>query len=389
MAIPSIDGVTFIGEYHGIYLYEYAGSVWTAQGPATSLGDLSSFGYSVNIGTGNINLCNMYDETTGTQCSSDIPLSDINLTREGVEFYNTCVEEGSCIKVDNMTVSLNADGSTYVPTGSSSTYNKVNMREYGTYNGTKIYLGDNGYLYYIDENGDYQNVETHEFDHDENVMNARITDFNGISDGNLYLGDTVISNSSVTKTADFGNFDGLQYVDGIDTYTTDRGKKYFYAGTDKYGTNYYYTDGSNSLWRIDAGGTVMQECPSYTLDDIAQPPEETEETGDTVDYDILDDCDCDIAVDCNKLSTTATKIQTCATQIGLIIDDIYSLINGMPGDGAWDGEAYNSFKDNCERYKPALEELITILKAFKKLFSDAKQAGIDLGSEIDSNINNM
>ena len=167
----------------------------------------------------------------------------------------------------------------------------------------------------------------------------------------------------------------------------------YYGSKDGYD---YYGDSLQNVYRIPSGGGSWEDCgykKSYLESGgnpvIEEPPEETEETGDTVDYDILDDCDCDIAVDCNKLSTTATKIQTCATQIGLIIDDIYSLINGMPGDGAWDGEAYNSFKDNCERYKPALEELITILKAFKKLFSDAKQAGIDLGSEIDSNINNM
>ena len=218
----------------------------------------------------------------------------------------------------------------------------------------------------------------------------------------VYVYGTSESAEDPTKTASTpGVGDYLTKVEGVDSQKRNvhlpgrSGTEVmtYYGSKDGYD---YYGDSLQNVYRIPSGGGSWEDCgykKSYLESGgnpvIEETPEETEETGDTVDYDILDDCDCDIAVDCNKLSTTATKIQTCATQIGLIIDDIYSLINGMPGDGAWDGEAYNSFKDNCERYKPALEELITILKAFKKLFSDAKQAGIDLGSEIDSNINNM
>lgn len=74
----------------------------------------------------------------------------------------------------------------------------------------------------------------------------------------------------------------------------------------------------------------------------------------------------DFIIDIDQLNDLSKTLNDNCTKIEEIIDEIYTIIKYELSD-AWSGESYNIFKERCMQYKPALEGLVSVMKAYASL----------------------
>lgn len=76
------------------------------------------------------------------------------------------------------------------------------------------------------------------------------------------------------------------------------------------------------------------------------------------------------AVDTDLLDSVSKELETKITELKTTIDNIFKEINNMGTSGSWTGVVYDSFVDKTTKYKVILEELTTVIEAYKKLLDN-------------------
>ncbi len=149
----------------------------------------------------------------------------------------------------------------------------------------------------------------------------------------------------------------------------------------------YYADSIGNVYRRPVSGGSWEDCgcksDSLTYSNNSTNTETTKEIySDFGTY--------TTSADSNKIrNSIASEIDVIAKDIEKLISDIYKKIDGMPNNGAWEGESYNAFKNSVTSYKKNLDEFVTILKAFVVLFNNAADDTDDLGNIIDEIIGDL
>ena len=94
----------------------------------------------------------------------------------------------------------------------------------------------------------------------------------------------------------------------------------------------------------------------------------------------------DFADNTDVLQTVIDALDKSATSVETSISNIYGLLNGSLKDN-WNGSVYDSFIGRCEFYHPALNELVTLLRAFNGLFTKVQTDATALNSNVASTLN--
>lgn len=96
----------------------------------------------------------------------------------------------------------------------------------------------------------------------------------------------------------------------------------------------------------------------------------------------------DFIIDIDELENVLETLNENCTKIEKIIDEIYTIIKDELSD-AWSGESYNTFKERCMQYKPALEGLVSVMKAYAKLIDPTENNDILPICQYYTNITNV
>jgi len=76
----------------------------------------------------------------------------------------------------------------------------------------------------------------------------------------------------------------------------------------------------------------------------------------------------DFVVDSENILVLVNHLNLAADKIDEEVEGIYSLIASL--NESWSGESYNLFKEKCEKFRPALESLSDIMRAYSKVFEN-------------------
>lgn len=73
------------------------------------------------------------------------------------------------------------------------------------------------------------------------------------------------------------------------------------------------------------------------------------------------------AVDSEQIEDIISKFGTWSSELEEMIGNIYTKLSEL--NDSWSGESYDTFKAKCDEYKPALDALVLLLKAYSSLYS--------------------
>lgn len=94
----------------------------------------------------------------------------------------------------------------------------------------------------------------------------------------------------------------------------------------------------------------------------------------------------DFADNTDVLQTVIDALTASSTAVQTSIDNIYGLLNGELKTN-WYGTVYETFIGRCEFYHPALLELVALLDAFGKLFTQVQSEASTLNTDVATQLN--
>jgi hypothetical protein len=96
----------------------------------------------------------------------------------------------------------------------------------------------------------------------------------------------------------------------------------------------------------------------------------------------------DFADNQDSLQVVIDDLVLAQKELNQSIDSIYGLLTGKLNQ-SWSGTVYTAFMNRCNFYRPALEELITLIGAFEKMFNEVKSEAGNLNDEVGSALSNI
>ncbi len=88
----------------------------------------------------------------------------------------------------------------------------------------------------------------------------------------------------------------------------------------------------------------------------------------------------DFAVNEGFLNEAKEKCDSAASEIDSLVQSIYSKIDGLSTD--WSGSSYDEFNSSCQDYRPSMEQLSSLIRAFGVLIEKVQEPRETLESEI-------
>ena len=93
----------------------------------------------------------------------------------------------------------------------------------------------------------------------------------------------------------------------------------------------------------------------------------------------------DFADNLESLETVITQLQTAQEKLEASIDKIYGLL-GEKLHESWSGEVYSAFIEKCNFYHRALDELVSLISTFEKMFTSVQGEADGLNSDVASKL---
>lgn len=93
----------------------------------------------------------------------------------------------------------------------------------------------------------------------------------------------------------------------------------------------------------------------------------------------------DFADNVDVLNDVVTALGEAKTNLQASIDNIYDLLGGTL-HSSWQGTVYNAFKERCDFYHPALDELVSLIGAFEGLFDKVSGEAAALDADVASSL---
>ena len=95
------------------------------------------------------------------------------------------------------------------------------------------------------------------------------------------------------------------------------------------------------------------------------------------------------AIDCGKLDTLSSELETTSTTVDTEITGVYTGIDSMGTADTWSGSSFDTFKEGAHQYEAALKTVPEVVKAFSTQFANLSTAGAETIKAIDSVIGSI